>query len=107
MFDDVFREQDKKNNSGTLTLGEALIGRYYRLLDGTHAGRVVIKSRDMIDGEEIIRFANGLTWCNLEKLKDVRCEQAYPSFNSPRHTVDWSQAQWYGDSGSGPHGHNW
>ena len=103
----MIQRQSDKNDAGTLTVGEALIGNYYRILEGKYAGRVIIKARDRIDDEEIVRFANGLTWIYMSKLKDVRCEGARPSFNAPNHTVDYSQATWYPDGSDKPMHHEW
>lgn len=103
MFDDF----SHKNNMGTLTLGEALIGRYYRLREGTYAGRVVIKCNEHIDGSQVVRFANGMTWKRLEELWHVLCEQVYPVFSESRNTIDYSEATWYDDCGGGPRHHEW
>jgi len=97
----------EKNDAGTLTIGEAMIGGYYRLRSGEHAGRVVIKCHDQIDNQEIVRFANGLTWCWLEKIKDILCERVGPLFPASRHPIDYSQATWYPDGSDKPMHHVW
>lgn len=86
---------------------DALIGHYYRLLDGEHAGRIVIYAGERLDGQKIVRFANGLTWSYLEKIIDARCEVASPTFPPPRQTPDYGRASWYADSGEGPLHHEW
>ena len=50
-FDHIFTDNDDLSDAGKLTLGKALIGKFYRLLEGTHANKVVVKSNDRIDGE--------------------------------------------------------
>ncbi len=107
MFDQMLKEISNKNFAGELKVGEALINRYYRLLDGKHAGRVIIKCYDRIDGRQIIRFANGLTWAYLDDMSDMRCECTYPTFSAPVNVVDYSQATWYDDNSEGPRHHTW
>jgi hypothetical protein len=106
-IDDFFAEQDRRNAEGTLTVGDAMIGCYYRLLEGNQASRVIIKIHHKIDDEPVFEFANGLTWGYVNKYKDVRCERTYPTFSPPQHAIDYSQAQWYNDDGSGPCHHSW
>lgn len=103
MFDDFAR----KNADGTLTLGEALIGRYYRIREGVEAGRVVIKCNEHIDGQEVVRFAKEMTHKRLEELWNTLCEQVYPVFSESRNTIDYSEATWYDDCGAGPRHHEW
>lgn len=106
-IDDMFAEAARKNAEGTLTLGEAIIFGYYRLLEGKHAGRVVVKTHARIDEKSICFFANGLTWIHTSDIEDVRCERAYPTFNGPFHEVNRDEATWYNDGSDVPQGHQW
>ena len=106
-IDEFFRLKAERNASGQMTVGEALIGRYYRLLDGIHAGKVIIHSRETIDGKPVVRFANGLTWVEIDKISCCRCEQTYPTFSNPIHEVDYKQATWYPDGSDEPRHHEW
>jgi len=105
--DKIFEEAARKDADGTLTVGETVMFSYYRLLDGEHAGRVIIKTSGTIDGKNIYYFANELTWIYADKLKDVRCERASPQFNSPRHEIDRSKATWYPDGSDKPQGYEY
>lgn len=105
--DEIFAEASRKNAAGTLTVGDTVMSGYYRLLEGVDAGRVIIKTSARIDGKSICFFANGLTWTHTAKLKDVRCEGAYPQFNSPTHEIDRSKATWYPDGSDKPQGYKW
>lgn len=107
LFENFLIEHSLKNESGTLTIGEALINHYYRLLEGEHAGRVVINSCAKIDDKPVLFFANGMTWIYREKLANVRCKMTYPIFPAGGHPIDYSKASWYDDSGGGPHHHEW
>ena len=104
---EFFQNQSDMNASGTLTLGKAMIGRFYRILEGEHANRVVIKAGDNIGGQEIVRFANGFTWTFVHKLKDVRCEAVFPIFTEATHQVDFSQSTWYPDGSDQPMHYMW
>lgn len=104
-FEDRLQELSERADAGTITVGEALIGRYYRLLDGEYANRVIIKARDQIDGKEIVRFANGLTWCFAEKIAAVRCESTCPTFPEARHAVN--HVWWYPDGSDKPMHEEW
>ena len=99
-IDQIFSDAAEKDFNGTLTIGETVCFGFYRLLEGNHAGRVVIKSNARIDGEPILFFANGMTWIKASDLKDVRCERTSPAFNQSRHPIDRSKAHWYSDSGT-------
>lgn len=101
-IDDFFAEQAKKNAEGTLTVGEAIFG-YYRLLEGTSAGKVII----ITHAKPIIFYANGLTWSYVEKLKDVRCERVGVSFSESYHPIDRSRATWYPDNSDEPQHYSW
>lgn len=105
-IDNFFMEQDRKNNEGTLTVGEATFG-YYRLLEGNKAGKVIIKTCAKIDGQSVVFFANGLVWSYLDKLKDIKCERVFPTFSQGKHAIDRSEATWYDDNGSTPRGYEW
>jgi len=105
--DEIFAEASRKNSEGTLTAGETVMFGYYRLLEGKHAGKVIIKTTAQIDGEKIYYFANAMTWIFADKLKDVRCESCRPTFNQPRHEIDRSQATWHPDNSDKPQGHEW
>ena len=107
LIDDFFNAINEKDANGTLTVGEALIGRYYRLRNGNHAGRVIIKTSAMIDGESICYFANGLIHIKTSKISDILCESVCPTFNQGRHPIDYNQATWYDDCGNGPRHHEW
>jgi len=108
-MDQMFAEAARKNVEGTLTVGDTIMFGYYRLLEGEHAGRVIIKTHSKIDEKSICYFANGLTWIYTEKLKDIRCESAYPQFNDPIYSeVDRSESTWYTDGpNSRPMHHVW
>jgi hypothetical protein len=106
-IDKMFEEAGRKNDDGTLTVGETVRFGYYRLLEGSHAGRVIVTADAKIDDERICFFANGLTWTYFEELKDVRCEETYPHFDEPIHIIDRSQATWYGDGSDIPRGYVW
>jgi hypothetical protein len=106
-IDDLVAEQARKNCDGTLTVGEAIIGNYYRLLEGENAGRVVIKTCASNDGKPIIFFANELTWVYVSKLKDVRCEIVRPQFSKGEQPINRSQATWYNDNSSEPQHYSW
>jgi hypothetical protein len=73
---------------------------FYRLLDGEHAGRVVIKSNARIEDKYILFFANDMVWIYADDLKNIRCEMAFPKFNKARHEIDRSKAHWYTDGGT-------
>jgi hypothetical protein len=103
----MLEDNHEKVKNGTLTVGDVWIHNYIRLTEGEHAGRVLIKAGDRIDGKEILRFANGMTWIFEEKIKDVRCEPCNPTFSPPSGRVDYSKASWYEDSGRGPCYHEW
>lgn len=107
MFDEITSQQSIKQYMGKLTAKEALIGGYYRLLNGEHAGRVIIKCRERIDDKEVVRFANGLTWIELDKIADVRCEFVMPTFSDCASPIDYSEATWYNDNSDIPQHHNW
>src|SRR5690242_15048678 len=106
-IDDWINDQILKNANGTLTVGEAHLFHYYRLLEGDHAGKVIIKTCARIDGEPVVFYANGLTWQYVEAIKDIRCESCSPTFSEPKHPIDRSQATWYNDNGSEPQYHSW
>lgn len=97
-IDDFFTEQANLDAAGKLTAGKAMIGCYYRLLEKEHANRVIIKAGERIDGKEVARFANSLTWIYVDSIKDVLCESTCPSFPGSRNKVDISQASWYPDN---------
>ena len=105
-IDEFFIEQGNKNANGVLTVGEAIFG-YYRLRSGEHAGRVIIKTGDRIDGDAICRFANGLTWIRVAKIANILCERVGVSFSESRHPIDRSQATWYPDNSDKPMAHEW
>ena len=105
-IDNFFAEHARKDAEGKLTVGEAIFG-YYRLLEGTHAGRVIIKTCANIDGEPIIFYANGLVWNYVSKLKDVRCESVGVKFSDGIHAIDRSQATWYPDNSNEPQHYEW
>lgn len=96
-IDDFFEENAKKNDNGTLTVKDALLGGYYRLREGEHAGRVIIKSSGKIDNKNICLFARNLTWVFEDKIKDILCERVSPTFSQGKHPIDRSKASWYGD----------
>jgi hypothetical protein len=98
-LDELLNNAIRKNNDGTLTIGEAFHFGFYRLLEGEHAGKVVIKSTATIDGKNILYFAKQMTWIYEENLKNVRCELSYPTFSTPKNEVDRSKASWFTDGG--------
>ena len=99
-IDDFFAEAARKNAEGTLTIGTAVHFGFYRLLEGEHAGRVVIKtSSSRVDNKPILYFANEMTWIYVEQLKDIRCELTRPTFPPSQHEIDRSKAHWYSDGG--------
>ncbi len=106
-IDDFCQLQSEKNSAGTLTIGEAMIGGYYRLRSGEYAGRVVIKCHDRIDDKAIVRFANGLTWCWIDGIKNILCERVIPTFSRSIHPIDYSQSTWYPDGSNTPMHHEW
>lgn len=87
-IDEIFSEAARKNSEGTLTIGETVMFAYYRLLEGEHAGKVIIKTNARIDDKSICFFAKGLTWIYTHNLQDIRCERAYPCFNEPFHEIN-------------------
>lgn len=103
----MIRDQEELNAAGELTVGVAMINGYYRLLDGPSAGRIIIKCHELMDGEEVVRFANGLTWTYVRKFISTRCERVHPSFPAPAHEPDYSQATWYNDGSDTPSHHTW
>jgi hypothetical protein len=106
-IDDFFAEHARKNTEGILTVGDALINSYYRLLEGEKAGKVIIKTCAKIDGKPVIFFANGMTWTYVDSLKDIRCESCSPTFSEATHPIDRSKATWYNDNGSEPQYYSW
>jgi len=106
-IDEMFSEAARKDTEGTLTFGEAFFSGFYRLMEGRHAGRVVIKSTATIDGKSIGYFANAMTWIYAKDIADIRCERAYPIFNEPFHEVNREEATWYNDGSDVPQGHKW
>jgi hypothetical protein len=100
-IDDFFAEHARKNMEGTLTVGETIFG-YCRLLEGIHAGKVIIKTCARIDDKPIIFFANGLTWAYVDSLKDIRCECVGVTFSKGTHSIDRRHATWYNDNPGGP-----
>jgi hypothetical protein len=98
-IDAFFAEASKRDANGTLTIGTTVFSGFYRLLEGEHAGKVVIKSCARIDDKSILFFANSMTWIEVEKLKNVRCERTCPTFSEARHKIDRSKAGWYDDNG--------
>lgn len=103
----MFEDEARKNADGTLTVGETVMFSYYRLLEGEHAGKVIIKTCARIDEKSVIFFANSMTWIHTDNLKDIRCERAYPQFNSPMHEIDRSKATWYPDNSNEPQWYEW
>ena len=104
---EIWEEQEIKNNNGTLTVGEALCGQYYRLLDGPNAGRVIIHVGRKIDDKLVVTYANSLTWDYFDNVKNVRCEITRPSFPPSINNIDRSKATWYGDNSDIPRYYNW
>lgn len=107
VFEQFLIEHSVKDEAGILTIGEALINNYYRLLEGEHAGKVVINSCAKIDEKPVLFFARTMTWIEKEKLANVRCESVRPTFPKNRNIIDYSKASWYDDNGSGPYHHEW
>lgn len=70
----------QKDKNGTLTIQDTILFGYYRLLDGPHAGRIVIKTNARIDDQFILYFADHLTWIYAKDLATTRCQQTYPTF---------------------------
>lgn len=99
-IDQMFAEAARKNADGTSTIGETVNFGFYRLLEGEHGGKVVIKTTARIDDKSILYFANAMTWIYTEKLKDVRCERVTPTFDTCCHPVDMSKSQWFDDNGN-------
>ena len=97
---EMYESNFNKSEAGTLTVGQAVIGKYYRLLDGKYANRVIINARERIDNQQVVRFANGLTWCFIEDIKDVRCELTHPTFPPAKNTVNHDL--WYYDNSDVP-----
>lgn len=86
-IDDLFAIAAEKNANGTLTIGETIQFGYYRLLDGPHAGRVVIKTTTRIDDQPVLYFADTMTWIYTENLRTTRCESTSPTFPEPHHQI--------------------
>lgn len=107
LVDDFFYRQSEANADGTLTVGEAGLFGFYRLLNGDKAGRVIIKTCAKIDGDPVCFFANGLTWIYTEKIKDVLCERVHPNFSSGNHPIDYGQASWYPDGSDTRTNYEW
>lgn len=107
-FNRMCEEASRKDQEGTLTVGEIIHPGFYRLMEGEHAGRVIIKMlNSRIDGKYICFFANGMTWTWIDDIKDTRCESTAPKFSKPRHEVDRSKATWYPDGSDKPMSHEW
>lgn len=98
-IDSIFTEADNRNANGTLTIGTTVHWGFYRLLEGIHAGKVVIKSSAKIGNESILFFANAMTWILTKELENIRCERSAFTFSAPIHEIDRSQAGWYDDNG--------
>lgn len=77
----------QKNRDGTLTIQDTHYG-YYRLLDGPHAGRVIIKTSTRHDHQPILTFADTFTWIYEKDLHTTRCEKTTPTFPEPQHPID-------------------
>jgi len=77
----IYDKEYELNRKGLLTVKDGIRG-FYRLLEGEHKGRIIIKTlTSKIDGERVVYFVNGLTWQFLDRIKDVRCEIVRPTFN--------------------------
>lgn len=107
-FAKIYERIDEKTKNNTLTLGDTFGSGYYRLMEGEHAGKIVIKSIvTRIDGKPIGLFANSFTWFYFDDLKDVRVEAVHPNFSQPKGEIDRSKATWYNDNSDVPQYYQW
>lgn len=80
---------------------------YFRITNGPHAGRVVIKSPSMRIGDEpAAYFANSLAWILVKDLVQYSLEPVSPVFTYTAN-VDYSQATWYPDGSNTPTHNIW
>jgi hypothetical protein len=94
----------KKADSGTLTVKDVPVG-FYRLREGEHANKVIIKTYLKIDDKSVCIFANAFTWTWTEKINDILCESVQPSFSQCKHEV--KHVMWQADNGDGPYHNEW
>lgn len=105
-IDTFFEDLAQMNEDGTLKVRDVFTG-YFRLREGKHAGRVIIKTLGTITDRKICHFARSLTWVYLSEIEDTLCERVDVAFTASKLPIDYSQATWYGDSGDGPHHYEW
>lgn len=103
-FELVINKANEKDSNGTMTVKDIVLPGYYRIRNGPHAGRVIIK---LLGVGNKVYFANGLTWTDESKISHFLCERTAPVFSGPSHPVDRSEASWYGDGGSELMYHSW
>jgi hypothetical protein len=78
----------QKDRDGTLTIQDTHYG-YYRLLNGPHAGRVIIKTSTRHDHQPILTLRrHPFTWIYEKDLHTTRCEKTTPTFPEPQHPID-------------------
>ena len=106
-IDAMLANASEANYNGTLRIRDTIMFGYYRLREGEHAGRVVIKTIAKIDNKNIYFFANGLTWIFADKIADVLCEWVMPTFSDVTHPIDTSKAYWYPDNSDELCVHKW
>lgn len=80
-LDEKLEEFHAKNAVDTLTFGETIPFGFYKLLDGEHINRVVIKSSARVDGKPIIFFVDKMTWTYESNISNIRCKMVSPKFD--------------------------
>jgi hypothetical protein len=71
---------------------------YFRFLNGTWAGRVVIKNLiSKVNDRHVFTFGNNFIWGDVENHKNDLCEKVEPIFPEPENHVDYSEARYRSD----------